>query len=246
MAEYRNMNKPDGIPEQIIIPALYVVTDTVIGRGRSHAEIASRAAAGGAGIIQLRDKHLAPKALLREAIAVREAMAGYDALFVVNDSLAVALASGADGVHLGQSDGSVTEARSAAEAVFDDVGNGSNVPFASDAPERFIIGVSIGSVEEACLAVEEGADYVALSPVFSTGSKADAGAGHGLALLQEIREAVPGVPLVGIGGIGPHNVQDVFRAGADSAAVISAVVAQDDVTAAARTMMRLIREVNRE
>ena len=242
MAEYRNMNKPDCIQGQIIIPALYVVTDTVIGRGRSHAEIASRAAAGGAGIIQLRDKMLSPATLLREAIAIREAMTGYDALFVVNDSLAVALASGADGVHLGQSDGSVTEARAAAEAAFD---SSCSVPGAPDGngPERFIIGVSIGSVEEACLAVEEGADYVALSPVFSTGSKADAGAGHGLALLQEIREAVPGMPLVGIGGIGPHNVQDVFRAGADSVAVISAVVGQDDVTAAARAMMGLIGAV---
>ena len=241
MVKRRNILRSGDFPERTGIPALYVVTDTVIGRGRSHAEIASRAAAGGAGIIQLRDKLLTPAVLLREAIAIREAMAGYDALFVVNDSLAVALASGADGMHLDQSDGSVTEARATAEAAFS---NSCSVPGAFDVngPERFIIGVSIGSVEEACLAVEEGADYVALSPVFSTGSKADAGAGYGLALLQEIREAVPAVPLVGIGGIGPHNVQDVFRAGADSAAVISAVVGQDDVTAAARAMMGLIGE----
>ena len=242
MAEHRNVSKPPKWLEQISIPALYVVTDTVIGRGRSHAEIAASAVAGGAGIIQLRDKYLAPVALLREALATREAMAGYDALFVVNDSLDVALASGADGVHLGQSDGSVTEAQARAETAFDDPGSLSSVS-GGYGPERFIIGVSIGSVDEAYLAVEEGADYIALSPVFSTGSKADAGAGHGLALLREIREAVPAVPLVGIGGIGPANVQDVFRAGADSAAVISAVVAQDDVTAAARMMMRLIGEV---
>ena len=150
------------------LPALYVVTDTAIGRGRSHAAIAALAAAGGAGIIQLRDKGLTGDALLREAIAVREALAGYDALFVVNDSLAVALASGADGVHLGQSDGSVTAARARAAAAF------------SDASRRFIIGVSVGSVAEACRAVEEGADYVALGPVFDTTSKADAGAARGL------------------------------------------------------------------
>jgi len=245
MAERRNVNgqrdlsEMTGIPELSNIPPLYVVTDTVIGRGRPHAEIASHAVAGGAGIIQLRDKMLTPAGLLREAIAIREAMAGSHALFVVNDSLDVALASGADGVHLGQSDGSVTEARVIAEAALDDSGI---VPCASDSSKRFIIGVSVGSVGEACLAVEEGADYVALSPVFATGSKADAGAGHGLALLQEVHEAVP-VPLVAIGGIGPHNVQDVFRAGADSAAVISAVVGQDDVAAAARMMMGLIGQV---
>ena len=234
MTEHRNISQPADRLEQISIPALYVVTDTVIGRGRSHAEIAASAVAGGAGIIQLRDKHLAPAALLREALSIREAMAGYGALFVVNDSLDVAIASGADGVHLGQGDGSVREARAVAEAAF------SNTP---DVPNRFIIGVSVGSVEEACRAVDEGADYVALGPVFPTTSKVDAGAARGLLLLQEIRDAVPRVPLVGIGGIGSANVQDVFRAGADSAAVISAVVAQDDVTAAARMMMRLIGEV---
>ncbi|MDE4908454.1 thiamine phosphate synthase [Methanogenium marinum] len=225
--KHRNIPKPADFPERNCIPALYVVTDTVIGRGRSHVEIAASAVAGGAGIIQLRDKYLAPVALLREAVAIREAMVGYDALFVVNDSLDVAIASGADGVHLGQSDGSVTEARDAAET---DYGDG------------FLIGVSVGSVDEACQAVDEGADYVALGPVFPTNSKADAGAARGLLLLQEIREAVS-VPLVAIGGIGPANVQDVFRAGADSAAVISAVVAQDDVAAAARMMLELIGEV---
>ena len=216
------------LPEQGFIPPLYVVTDTVIGLGRSHAEIAAAAAAGGAGIIQLRDKELKPVDLLREAVAVREALGEYDTLFVVNDSLDVAIASCADGVHLGQSDGSVTEARAVAEAAADG---------------GFLIGVSVGSVEEARRAVKEGADYVALGPVFSTTSKADAGEARGLALLGEIREAVPGVPLVGIGGIGLHNVQEVLRAGADSVAVISAVVGQDDVTTAARVMMGLINEV---
>nr|WP_165077163.1 thiamine phosphate synthase [Methanogenium sp. MK-MG] len=251
-----NLSEPTNLPELTTIPALYVVTDTVIGRDRSHAAIAAAAAAGGAGIIQLRDKQLAPAALLREAVAVRNALACSDALFVVNDSLDIAIASGADGVHLGQGDGSVPAARAAAEAAgragrYTDVyacADGYEVGCAGTCAGRrdgFIIGVSVGSVEEACRAVEEGADYVALGPVFSTNSKADAGAARGLVLLQEIRDALPAVPLVGIGGIGPANVQDVFRAGADSAAVISAVVGQDDVTAAARGMMGLIGEVRR-
>ncbi|WFN34153.1 thiamine phosphate synthase [Methanogenium sp. S4BF] len=228
MTEGRNLNRMSHLPGRRTIPELYVVTDTVIGRGRSHAEIAAAASAGGAGIIQLRDKHLAPEALLREAVAVREALSSSDALFVVNDSLDVAIASCADGVHLGQSDGSVTEARAAAEAA---------------AHVGFLIGVSVGCVEEAFRAVDEGADYVALGPVFSTTSKEDAGAARGLLILREIREALSTVPLVAIGGIGPANVQDVFRAGADSAAVISAVVGQDDVAAAARGMVALIERV---
>ncbi|HDQ08664.1 MAG TPA: thiamine phosphate synthase [Methanoculleus sp.] len=207
-------------PEHTTLPGLYVVTDPAIGKGRSHAAQASFAAAGGAGIIQLRDKHLDRRALLAEAVAVREALAGYETIFVVNDSLEVALESGAGGVHLGQGDGSVPAARAAACAA---------------GRTDFLIGVSVGSVDEACRAVAEGADYVALSPVFATGSKADAGAGYGLALLSAIRTAVP-VPLVAIGGITIANVQDVIRAGADTAAVISAVIAQDDVTAAARAM----------
>ena len=208
------------------IPALYVVTDPVLGKGRSHAEQAAAAVAGGAGIIQLRDKHLAGDGLLAEALAVKAALAGTGALFVVNDSLAAALAAGAHGVHLGQDDGSVPAARAAAKAA---------------GRADFLIGVSVGSVAEACRAVDEGADYVALSPVFVTGSKADAGPGHGLELLSAIRGAVP-VPLVAIGGIGLANVQDVIRAGADSAAVISAVVAEEDMTAAARAMAQAIEE----
>ena len=228
MKGYGNMNGLRHLTERTTIPKLYVVTDMVIGRGRSHAEMAAFAAAGGAGIIQVRDKFLSPEGLLREAVAVREALTTYNALFVVNDSLDVAIASGADGVHLGQGDGSVTEARAIAES--STLGN-------------FLIGVSVGSVEEAVRAVEEGADYVALSPVFSTASKKDAGEGHGLTLLREIRDALPFIPLVAIGGICPDNVRDVFRAGADSAAVISAVIGQDDVTVAAHKMMMLIEEV---
>ncbi len=211
-------------PDRTALSGLSVVTDTTIGRGRSHAAQAAAAAAGGAGIIQLRDKQLGPAALLAEALAVREALAGYDAIMVVNDSLEVALDAGAGGVHLGQGDGSVPAARAAAEAA---------------GRTEFLIGVSVGSVDEASRAVGEGADYVALSPVFATGSKADAGAGHGLAVLAAIRRTVA-VPVVAIGGIGPDNVASVIRAGADSAAVISAVVAQDDMTAAARTMAAAI------
>lgn len=204
---------------------LYVITDREIGRGLSHADQARLAVAGGADVVQLRDKVMSPAALLQEARAVRAVTTASGALFIVNDSLDVALAAGADGVHLGQDDLPVAEARAAA-------------------PPGFIVGVSVGDVAEAKTAAAGGADYVALSPTFSTASKADAGPGHGLAALRAVRSAVS-VPLLAIGGIGPDNVADVIAAGADGVAVISAVVGQEDVTGAARQLKALIAAAKR-
>ena len=195
---------------------LYVVTDEAIGNGLSHVELARRAVAGGADVIQLRDKNLPGRDLLDAAVAIREITLEAGALFIVNDRLDVALAAGADGVHLGESDLPIGHARRIA-------------------PPGFIIGASVGSVATAVRAKEEGADYVALSPTFATGSKDDAGPGHGLAVLSAIRVAVP-LPLVAIGGITAENVADVIAAGADGVAVISAVVARSDVTAAAQEL----------
>jgi thiamine-phosphate pyrophosphorylase len=195
---------------------LYVITDEQIGHGLSHAELARRAVAGGADTIQLRDKRLSGRDLLTVASAIREVTRDAGALFIVNDRLDVALAAGADGVHLGESDLPIEHARRIA-------------------PPGFIIGASVGSVATAVRAGAAGADYVALSPTFSTASKDDAGPGHGLAMLSAIRSAVS-LPLVAIGGITPGNVADVIAAGADGIAVISAVVGEDDVTAAARDL----------
>jgi thiamine-phosphate pyrophosphorylase len=195
---------------------LYVITDEGIGRGLSHVELARRAVAGGADVVQLRDKRLSSRELLDAASAIREVTYDAGALFIVNDRLDVALAAGADGVHLGESDLPIEHARRIA-------------------PPGFIIGASVGSVVTAVRAGVEGADYVALSPTFSTTSKDDAGEGYGLAMLSAVRAAVS-LPLVAIGGITPDNVGDVIAAGADGVAVISAVVGEDDVTAAARDL----------
>lgn len=197
---------------------LYVVTDERIARGRSHHEVARRAVEGGADAVQLRDKEMGGRRLLQAAHEVREATAG--ALFIVNDRLDIALASGADGVHLGQDDLPVPAARRLC-------------------PQWFIIGASVGTVEEGVQAAKDGADYVALSPVFDTASKGDAGPGRGLQTLRDLRSAVR-VPIVGIGGITVRNVGEVIAAGADGAAVISAVVAQGDIAAAARGLRSAI------
>lgn len=195
---------------------LYVITDEEVGRGLSHAEIARRAVAGGADVIQLRDKGLSGRDLFIAATAIREITLDAGALFIVNDRLDVALAAGADGVHLGADDLPLECAREIA-------------------PSGFIIGASVDSLDSAIRAQAAGADYVALSPTFPTTSKDDAGPGHGLAVLSAIRSRVS-VPIVAIGGISRENIDSVIAAGADGVAVISAVVGEPDITAAARDM----------
>lgn len=205
---------------------LYVVTDEGLSRGRSHVEIARLALAGGADVVQLRDKAMSGGKLLAAAREMAALAREAGALLIVNDRLDVALAAGADGVHLGQDDLPVAEARRLA-------------------PRGFIIGASVGSAGEARAAERDGADYVALSPVFGTASKDDAGPGHGLNALTGVKAAVT-VPVVAIGGIGPDNLAEVIAAGADGIAVISAVVSQEDAEAAARRLKRLIAEAKRE
>ena len=204
---------------------LYVVTDEGLSRGKTHAEIAEEAVRGGAGVIQLREKSKESREIFEDACKIAD-ICRDKAVFIVNDRLDIALAAGADGVHLGQSDIPLTEARKIA-------------------PKPFIIGISVGSVEDADEAVENGADYIAVSPVFDTGSKKDAGKGHGLALVQEIRAKYPDIPLIGIGGLNKTNVSDAVRAGLDGIAVISAVVSQENIAESAKELLTVIKEAKK-
>ncbi len=205
---------------------LYVITDETIATGHTHVEIARLAIAGGADVIQLRDKCCGTRDLCRAGREIRELTRKTGTLFIVNDRLDVALACGADGVHLGRDDLRVDVARQIA-------------------PRSFVIGVSVRNPEEAVAAEEAGADYVVLSPIFSTTSKDDAGPGLGLAALREIREEVS-IPVIAIGGISRDNVGAVIGAGADGVAVISAVVGQPDITTAARDLKSRITVAKRE
>ncbi len=199
---------------------LYIVTDSQASRGRDHMSMVKAALAGGADVIQLRDKSLSGRDLYALALDMGAMVRASRATFIINDRLDIAQAAGADGVHLGQSDLPVAAARSLA-------------------PPSFIVGASVGSVEEAVAAERDGADYIALSPVFSTPTKDDAGPGHGLEVLSEIRAAV-GIPVIAIGGVNSANVKDVVAAGADGVAVISAVLGAEDVEAAARSIRELV------
>lgn len=202
---------------------LYVVTDSQLSRGRSDAEVARMAYEGGADVVQLRMKNADGGAMLEQANLIRQYADEMCRLFIVNDRVDIAMASCADGVHLGQSDIPLETAR---RLMGDDA----------------IIGISVDNVEQAVAAEEGGADYVGVGAVFRTSTKLDAMQGVGLGAIFEVRQAVD-IPVVAIGGINRGNIQDVIRAGADSAAVVSAVVAQDDVAAAAHELRDLILKV---
>ncbi len=199
---------------------LYVVTDETLSGGLTHTEIARRAVAGGANAVQLRDKEKSSRELYEIALEMKEICSGR-ALFIVNDRLDVALAAQADGVHLGQSDLPIAAVRGMC-------------------PNNFLIGISVGSVREAVEAEAAGADYVAVSPVFSTPSKSDAGEGHGIAVVREICASVM-CPVLGIGGINETNTAELIEAGLDGVAVISAVVSAPDIAESARNLSAVIR-----
>lgn len=169
---------------------------------------------GGATAVQLREKHAPDGPVLAAARALRRLLPGGVAL-TVNDRVDVALACGADGVHVGQDDLPAADARRL-------MGPG---PW---------IGVSVETPAEARAAEEAGADYLGVGPVFATASKADAGPAQGPRLVERIR-AVTRLPIVAIGGITPDNAGEAIRAGADGVAAIAAVLgAADPRTAAAR------------
>jgi thiamine-phosphate pyrophosphorylase len=205
---------------------LYVVTDEKLSCGLTHSEMARLALEGGADVIQLRDKEMEGRKLLEHAVEIRKLTRKAGALFIVNDRLDIALASKADGVHLGQEDMPVKAARKLC-------------------PKRFIIGVTAHDVAESVRAEKEGADYIGLSPIFQTGSKGDAGTACGVAMIRKVKEKL-WIPVVAIGGIGPSNAEEVLEAGADGLAVISAVVSQKDVAGAAKRLKALIEKSSAE
>jgi len=200
---------------------LYVLTDRTIGKGLSHSEMASMAAAGGADAVQLRDKDMPAADLIAEAMKIRKITEDSGTLFIVNDRIDIALASGADGVHLGQSDLPAEYARRIL-------------------PDDFILGISVSSAYEAVKAQKSGADYVSPGPVFPTATKSDAGNALGLDAVCRISAAVD-LPVVPIGGISEINAASVIGAGAEGVAVISAVFGREDAVSAAEELKKIIR-----
>jgi len=174
----------------------------------------------GVTVIQLREKTLPLRSFLKIALLMRKIIRP-PVLFIVNDRVDIALASRADGVHIGQEDIPLPVAR---EILGEDK----------------IIGMSTHSVKQAQQAEKEGADYIAVGPIFSTFSKPEAGPSKGPEIISQIKEKVE-IPVIAIGGINPGNVEKVLRAGADGIAVISAVLQEADIGLATRRLSEKIR-----
>jgi thiamine-phosphate pyrophosphorylase len=186
--------------------------------GRPLPEAVEAAIDGGVTMVQLREKDLSSREFYEIAVTLREITKRRNVPLVINDRLDIALAAGADGLHIGQSDLPLKAVRSVAG-------------------DCLFIGVSAGTVEEARRAEAEGADYLGVGAVFPTGSKADAGEAIGPEGLQAICDAVH-IPVVGIGGVAPANVALVLQSGAVGIAVISAILSQPDIRAAAENLRR--------
>ena len=202
-------------------PTLYVVLDRAAARGRSLDDVLAAVIEGGCRMVQLRDKESPSGRLLplAERLLARARRAGVT--FVVNDRVDLAVAVGADGVHLGQDDLPARLARPLLRP-------------------GMVLGVSTHDVAQAYAARDAGADYVAVGAMFATTTKPDfllVGPGLVRKLRPDIR-----VPLVGIGGITHDNVADVIRAGADGVAVISAVCGAPDPAIATRRFLDIIRD----
>ena len=204
------------------IGRFHVITDTLLQTCHSHVELAALAIAGGADTIQLREKGASTKKMIRAAEEMQALCKAAGVIFIVNDRVDVAIASGADGVHLGQDDFPIPLARELLG-------------------EKAIIGGSAGNIEEARKCLTEGADYIGFGPVYATASKMDAGPTGGLDLLRHVAEEIP-LPIVAIGGITTGNAPLVMKAGAHGIAVISAVCCQTDPTEAARSLLLCIRD----
>lgn len=186
------------------LPKIYPITDTRLS-GLSHAEQVEQLIAGGATLIQLRDKHGTPNEFYEQAVECVRIAHQANARIIINDRADIALAAKADGVHLGQDDLPPEKARVLLG-------------------ETAIIGLSTHSLEQARLAAHLPVDYIAIGPIFATSTKQDPDPVVGLNGLRTVKAELGNVRVVAIGGINDANLRTVFDAGADSAAMIGAIV----------------------
>lgn len=203
------------------IGRLHVLTDTELQSRFTHVELTKMAIKGGADTIQFRQKTGATRKMIEICREMKRICEDADVTFIVNDRVDVAIASGADGVHLGQDDFPIPLARKLLG-------------------ENRIIGGSAVTLEEARNCIAEGADYIGFGPVYPTTSKDDAGPVTGIALLEEVVKTVS-VPIIAIGGVTVENTPEVIRAGAQGIAVISAVCCQENPEQATRELSRALR-----
>ena len=201
---------------------LYLVTDPSLTLGRPLADVVAAGVQGGVTCVQLREKNLASRDFLAQALMLKQLLAPHGVPLVINDRIDIALACGADGVHLGQSDLPVAAARELL-------------------PPGVFIGWSVESMADVAQSALLAVDYLGVSPIFATPTKRDTKTPWGLAGLAEVRGATS-LPLVAIGGIHAGNARDVLRGGADGLAIVSALCAAEDPHAAAVCLRALCDE----
>ncbi len=199
---------------------LYPVTCQALSEGRSDLEVLDALIAGGARIVQLREKDLSDRDFFFLAQEFRRRTAAAGMTLIINDRVDICMVVKADGVHLGQDDLPIPRARRL-------LGPG------------FIIGASTHSLDEALRAVEEGADYINVGPIFATRTKEHVSPPVGLELFEKVRNAVS-VPVTVMGGIKLDNLDQVLRAGARRVAVVTALTRAEDITAAVKEFRRRI------
>ena len=204
--------------------SLYLVLDPDLCAGIGMIETARLAAAGGATMVQLRDKHAGTARMIETGRALKQALAGTGALLIVNDDVEAAIAIGADGLHIGQDD---MDARDARQMIGPDM----------------ILGLSVETAQLAiAIAIDPDiVDYAGVGPVFATPTKADHKQPIGFDGLARLVQSSP-VPSVAIGGLKAEHVADVFAAGAEGLAVVSAICGAPDPEAATRRIAAEIRK----
>lgn len=205
---------------------LYIITDQRISHGKTHFEVAEAVLAGGATVLQFRDKEMDETEAIAVCRNINKLTKKKGIPFIINDRIEVAKVIGADGVHLGQKDAPFDFARKILG-------------------KDKIIGISVETVEQAIRATEGGADYLGVGPIYSTATKVDAGEPLGLARIREIKKAV-NLPVVAIGGINENNLEEVLKVGADGVAIISAVVGAPDITQACRKLKNKIEYIKKK
>lgn len=199
---------------------LYLCTDRKIMTADTIEESVELAIKGGVTVVQMREKECTSKEFYEIAKAVKEITDAYEVPLLINDRLDIAMAVGADGVHLGQTDIPIQAARNLLGA-------------------DKIVGATANTPEKASIAWKMGADYIGAGDVFGTATKSDTK--HiSLEELKEICKAVP-IPVVAIGGVNAANIGLLRETGVEGAAVISAVVGQEDITAAAEQLIEGFR-----
>lgn len=199
---------------------LYLVTDRGLAGDRPLEEVVLAAVEGGAGVVQLREKELATRAFVESARRLKALLEPRGIPLIVNDRVDVALAAGADGVHLGQEDMAYPDAR------------------ALLGPDA-IIGLSVETPEDVREAEGFDVDYLGVSPIFPTPTKSDTKGAWGLDGLAEVRR-MSRHRLVAIGGLNATNAADAIRAGADAVAVVSAICAAADPRRAAKELAAVV------